>query len=106
MTGKDLLNIMLHGGVPMTDTERIKVEKDLQEAIDSGQVRAVEKGDETIGFVSYKKKNDGKMLVNYAFIYEAFRGRETFMYLRKFFRGLSRDIYWKSRRRNRLCLVK
>ena len=108
MTAQYLLDIMLRGGVPMTENVKARVLRDIEEAVASGSVLIVEKDNCPIGFLTYKKK-DGKDHVSYCFVYKIFRNSANLLSLRKFFRSRYSDregVTFRSRKRDRICSVK
>lgn len=104
-TGEELVKIMEEDGVPISDGERGKVISDLNKAIDEKRIKIIEKENRSVGFMTWIPKSKG-ILINYCFVYKAFRDKCTFLSLRNMFREMSEMTYWKSRRRERFCYVK
>lgn len=107
MIGRKLLDIMEHDGVPISDSEREKVTRDLDSAVKDGRIRFIVRDGKTIGFITYVENWKDNTLINYAFIYKKFRNKCNFVTLRKVFREAFRSRFiWKSRRRKRVCNVR
>lgn len=98
----ELVNIMLKDGVEVPNQERVS--HDIDRAIQEGKVYWIEKDSKTIGFATYREKAD-RLLMEYCFIYKAFRDKANLLSLRQFFRSIHTNFVWHSRRRNRVCRV-
>jgi hypothetical protein len=98
----ELVNIMLKDGVEMPDSE--KVSQDLDRAMQKGKIYWIQKDNKTIGFATYREKAN-RLLMEYCFIYKAFRNKANLLSLRQFFRRIHTNFVWRSRRRNRVCRV-
>ena len=97
---------MMKEGVSIPPEEYDKVLWDLNDAIKNNRVYFIEKDHKTIGFVTYVERPKGT-LINYAFIYKAFRSTLNFIALRSFFRGKFKSRFQgRSRRRKRNVDVK
>ena len=107
MTGLQLLNLMLENDVEIKENH-VDLIAEFDSAIKEKRVYFIPNGNTIIGFCTWERKN-GKGFINKCVIYKEFRSRFSMIEVRKYFRELFKDldgIYWKSRKRNRICLVK
>jgi len=104
-TGETLTDIMEEDGVEFLPNEKPKVARDIQRAIEAGRMRFITRNGHSIGFLTFVPRM-GRVLINYCFVYNRFKSRENFMHLRGFFRSFGGQIYWKSKRRKKMCYVK
>jgi hypothetical protein len=109
MIGKDLLNIILSEGVEVKEKHEDLI-KELDKALDEDRVYFIPKGNIIIGFLTWEIKPKG-LLINKCVIYKDFRRRFSMIGLHRYIRQLCQkvgcdNIYWKSKRRNKLCFVK
>ena len=105
MIAEELVQVMESEGVNIPPEEREKVLRDLHEAVKNERIYFIEKNGKTVGFLTYVERPKGT-LINYAFIYKAFRDTLNFVALRSFFRDKFKSRFsWKSRRRNKVANV-
>ena len=109
MTGRNLLNFMLHEGVEIKENHDDLI-KEFDKALNDGRVHFIHKDGNEIGFLTYEQRfKDGKvkLLINKCLIYKKFREQFSLIGLREYFRQMfSVDFCWKSKRRNRMCYIK
>lgn len=96
----------------ITEVPRDKIDDILTEVVNAeqdGRLKVITVNGRIAGFFTYRYKTlDGvlHLFINNCVVYEPYRSKNTFLSLRGEMRKMCGNIYWKSRKRNRMCFVK
>lgn len=109
MTGQDLLNIILNEGIEVKEKHEDLIQE-FDKAISEDRVYFISKDDVVIGFLTWEIRPKG-LLINKCIIYKNFQSRFSMIGVHRYIRSLCQklgceNIYWRSKRRQRLCFVK
>lgn len=103
--GEILVAIMKEHGVPIDAIERVKVARDIDEAIKRHHIVIIHRGNTPIGFLTYTP-NEKHIFIDYCFVYPKYRDSFSLIGLRGIFRRIGNKFRWRIRRRGRYCEVK